>query len=69
MSGAQMRRPRRWGLRGSHSAKSPRGIAARAFRLRTATVCSASRRPPTPLVRATRPPPRSAKVVLLTNGY
>ncbi len=49
-SGAPMRRACRWDLRGSHRTKSPRGIAARAFRLRTAAACSASRRPPTPLV-------------------
>jgi len=39
------------GQRGSQGRKSPRGIAARAFRLRGAAVRSASRRPPRPLAR------------------
>src|SRR5258705_12321201 len=58
---AQMRR---WytGLRGSQGRKSPRGIAGRAFRLRTAAARSASRRsprlPPLPIA-----PGRSDKAV------
>ena len=48
MSGAPMRRAGRWDLRGSHGPKSPRGIAARDFRLRRAAACSASRQPARP---------------------
>ncbi len=52
---ALMRRGVRLRRRGSQGGKSPRGIAGRAFRLRAATACYASRRPTTPLARAIAP--------------
>jgi hypothetical protein len=57
--GAQMRR---WytDLRGSQARKSPRGIAGRAFRLRTAAARSASRLSPR-LLALPRGPGRSDK--------
>jgi hypothetical protein len=61
MPGALMRRTSDWGLRGSQVPNSPRGIAARAFRLRPAAACSASRRPPTPLARCSGRRRRAAR--------
>ena len=49
--GAQMRRAVRLGDADHRAGSRHAGIAGRAFQLRPATACSASRRPPTPLAR------------------